>query len=177
MHDSESPHDSPSHDAPSRSQRRREALDVLQLAATLAGLSPAQLARVPLTEDLRAEVQRTRAVSAHIARKRQTQYLAKQLRSLDEPALAAIRGVLGEDRGHAQREAAALHRSERWRERLLDEGDGALADFIAEHPAADRQQLRQLVRNALRERAAGNPPHAQRELFRMIVRAAQADAG
>ncbi|MBX3700557.1 MAG: DUF615 domain-containing protein [Dokdonella sp.] len=176
MHDNETPGDALATPEPSRSQRRRDALDVLQLAQALASLSPAQLAPIPLTDPLRDEVQRTRAVTSHIARKRQEQYLAKQLRGLDEEALAAIRAVLGEDRGRAQREAAALHRSERWRQRLLDEGDAALAEFITEHPAADRQQLRQLVRNALAERKAGKPPHAQRELFR-LVRDTTATAG
>jgi len=63
----------PEYQEPSRSQLRREALDVLKLAQTLAALSDAQLARVPLSDDLRAEVQRTRAVTQQIARKRQSQ--------------------------------------------------------------------------------------------------------
>jgi len=153
---------------PSRSQQRRDALDVLRLAETLANLSEAQLARVPLDDDLREEVRRTRAVTSHIARKRQNQFLAKQMRGIDEDALAAIRAALAEDRDSARRGAAILHHVERWRERLLDEGDEALAEFIAAHAHADRQQLRQLVRNALAERARDKPPHAYRELFRVL---------
>ena len=153
---------------PSRSQQRRDALDVLRLAETLAALSEAQLSRVPLDDDLREEVRRTRAVTSHIARKRQNQFLAKQMRKLDEDSLAAIRAVLAEDRDSARRDAAVLHHVERWRERLLDEGDEALGEFIAEFPQADRQQLRQLVRNTLAERAKNKPPHAYRELFRVL---------
>src|SRR5690606_40438008 len=141
-------------DGPSRSQRRREALDVLRLAEILAGLGEAALARVPLDDDLREEVRRTRAVTSHIARKRQTQFLAKQMRKLDEQALGAIRGALGEDRDATAREVATMHRAESWRERLLEGGDEALAAFIATHPSADRQRLRQLVRNAAAERKA-----------------------
>lgn len=153
---------------PSRSQLRRDALDIFKLAEALASLSDAQLARVPLDDELREEVQRTRAVTSHIARKRQTQFLAKQLRKLDEEALEAIRKALAHDRAAMHREAAELHRVEAWRERLLEEGDEALAEFVAAHPAADRQQLRQLVRNALAERKANKPPHAYRELFREL---------
>lgn len=158
----------PAPELPSRSQRRREALDVLHLAETLANLSEAQLARVPLDDDLREEVRRTRAVTSHIARKRQNQFLAKQMRGLDEDTLAAIRTALAEDRASAHRETAALHRVEQWRERLLAEGDEALGEFIAEFPQADRQQLRQLVRNALAERKAAKPPRAYRELFHIL---------
>ncbi|NCT68353.1 MAG: DUF615 domain-containing protein [Rhodanobacteraceae bacterium] len=153
---------------PSRSQRRRDALDILKLAETLAALSEAELSRVPLDDDLREEVRRTRAVTSHIARKRQTQFLAKQMRKLDEDALETIRRALAHDRAQAHREAAALHEAEAWRERLLDGGDDALNALLAEHSGADRQQLRQLVRNAKAERERNKPPHAYRELFREL---------
>jgi ribosome-associated protein len=160
--------DEPLYDGPSRSQQRREALDIFKLAETLAALSDAQLARVPLADDLLAEVRRTRAVTSHIARKRQTQFLAKQLRKLDETEVEPIRKALADDRDKAHRETAALHRVETLRERLLEGGDEALSEFIAAYPSADRQRLRQLVRNALAERKTNKPPHAQREIFREL---------
>jgi ribosome-associated protein len=153
---------------PSRSQQRREALDIFKLAEALADLSDAQLTRVPLSDELLDEVRRTRAVTSHIARKRQTQFLAKQLRNIDDAEVDAIRKALADDRDTAHRETAALHRVESWRERLLDGGDDVLGEFIAAHPSADRQRLRQLVRNALAERKANKPPHAYRELFREL---------
>lgn len=168
MHD---PHDDGPRDEslePSRSQLRRDALDILKLAETLAALSEAELARVPLDEDLREEVRRTRAVTSHIARKRQAQYLAKQMRKLDAEAIEAIRYALGVDREKAHRETAMMHRLETWRERLLAEGDDALSELLALHPGADRQRLRTLVRNAQAERKANKPPHAFRELFREL---------
>ena len=155
-------------DGPSRSQLRREALDVLKLAQALAQLSDAQLARVPIEDDLRAEVQRARGVKQQIAHKRQTQYLAKQMRKLDDAALDAIRATLDHDRERAHRETAALHRVEHWRARLLAEGDEGINALMAECPAADRQQLRTLARQAVSERDAARPPHAQRELFRVL---------
>jgi ribosome-associated protein len=162
---------------PSRSQLRREALDIFKLAEMLAALSEAELARVPLDDALREEVRRTRAITSHIARKRQTQFLAKQLRKLDEADIEAVRTALASDRDKAHRETAAQHRLERWRERLLDGGDEVLAAFIAEHPRADRQHLRQLVRNALAERKADRPLHAYRELFRALREASESHAG
>src|SRR3546814_8606099 len=51
---------------------------------------------------------------------------------------------------------------------LLEEGDAALAELIEAHPSADRQQLRQLARNTLDERKRNKPPHAFRELFRLL---------
>src|SRR5512138_1748803 len=130
----------------SRSQRRREALDVLRLAQTLSAMSDAQLRHVPLSADLLDEVRRARAVHQQIARKRQDQFLAKRMRQLDDPELEAIRAALEHDRDLARRESAALHQVEVWRDRLIAEGDDALAALLAEHAQADRQQLRQLAR-------------------------------
>jgi ribosome-associated protein len=153
---------------PSRSQQRREALEIFVLAETLAAQSDAQLSRVPLDEEILGEVRRTRAVTSHIARKRATQFLAKQLRKLDESDLDPIRAALAQDRAQAHHEAAALHRLETWRDRLIAEGDVALDELLAMHPAANRQQLRQLARNARAERDSGKPLHAYRELFRAL---------
>jgi len=153
---------------PSRSQRRREALDVLKLAQQLAGLSDAQLKSVPLSEDLLDETRRARAVTQQIAHKRQVQFLAKQMRKLDDEELGAIRAALENDRELARREAAGLHRIEGWRQRLIEDGDEALGELIAQYPHADRQLLRQLARNARGERERNKPLHAYHELFRAL---------
>jgi ribosome-associated protein len=153
---------------PSRSQLRRDALEVFKLAETLAALSDAELSRVPLDEEILAEVQRTRVVTSHIARKRATQFLAKQLRKLEETDIEPIRAALEHDRAKAHHDAAVLHRLETWRERLIDEGDAALDELLALHPSADRQHLRQLARNARAERDREKPLHAYRELFRAL---------
>ena len=153
---------------PSRSQLRREALEVFELAEALAALSDAELSRVPLADEIRDEVVRTRAVTSHIARKRATQFLAKQLRKLDETDIESIRAALENDRVKAHQETAALHRVESWRTRLIDEGDAALDELLAVHPSADRQHLRQLARNARVERDREKPLHAYRELFRAL---------
>ncbi|WP_028771270.1 ribosome biogenesis factor YjgA [Silanimonas lenta] len=159
----------------SRSQKRREALDVLAMAGKLMEASRATLGQLPLPDDLRALVIDSQRITSHIARKRQTQYLAKQMRRESEEVLDALRAALEHTKEDARREAAALHRIEHWRQRLIDEGDAALAEFLAAHPAADRQQLRALVRNARAERLANRPPHSFRELFR-VLRALMAEA-
>ncbi|WP_425602275.1 ribosome biogenesis factor YjgA [Luteimonas aquatica] len=154
--------------SPSRSQQRREALDVLALAQQLAGLDAGQLARLPIPDHLHPHIAEARRITSHIARKRQLAYLAKQMRREEDETLDAIRDALDAGGEAARREAALLHRAERWRERLLAEGDAALGELLAEHPAADRQRLRTLARNAGEERAKQKPPHSYRELFREL---------
>ena len=76
--------------SPSRSQQRRDALEVLELAEKLASLTPTQLAKLPIPEDLLPHLEHTRKITAHIARKRQLAFLAKQMRREDDEALEAV---------------------------------------------------------------------------------------
>ena len=155
--------------SPSRSQQRRDALDVLALAGQLATLEPGRLARLPVPEHLLPHIAEARRITSHIARKRQLAFLAKQMRREDDEALDAIRDALDAGGEAARRETARLHRAESLRERLLDGGDAALGELLDDYPSADRQQLRQLVRNALDERAKNKPPRAFRELYRAVL--------
>ncbi|WP_447786121.1 ribosome biogenesis factor YjgA [Stenotrophomonas bentonitica] len=152
----------------SRSQNRRDALDVLALGEKLVSLTPAQLARVPVPEDLLPHIAEAKRITAHIAHKRQLAFLAKHMRREDDATLDAIRDALDANSDTSRREVAALHRAEDWRERLLKDGDTALSALLAEYPQADRQQLRTLVRNAQAERAKNKPPRAFREIYQVL---------
>lgn len=152
----------------SRGQRRREALEVLALGEKLVALTPAQLARLPVPEDLLPHIAEAKRITSHIAHKRQLAFLAKQMRREDDETLEAIRDALDANSETSRREVAVMHRIENWRERLIDEGDAALAGLLDEYPAADRQHLRQLVRNAQEERARNRPPRAFREIYQIL---------
>jgi ribosome-associated protein len=154
--------------SPSRSQNRREALEIYTLGEKLVSLTDAQLAKLPVPESLLPHIRECRRITAQIAHKRQLQYLAKQMRREDDETLDAIRDALDEKGEAARREVAAMHRVEAWREKLLAEGDDALAQLLDEYPNADRQLLRQLVRNTLEERKRNKPPRAFRELYRAL---------
>ena len=154
--------------SPSRSQERRDALEVLALGDRLSGLTDAQLAKLPIPEALLPHILETRRITSHIARKRQLAFLAKQMRREDDETLDAIRDALEEKGEAARQETAAMHRAEAWRERLLEEGDAALSELLDAHPGADRQHLRQLVRSALEERRRNKPPRAYRELYKAV---------
>lgn len=153
---------------PSRSEERRDALAVLELAKRLVEQPEARLLQIPMDEDLRDLARAAQRITAQIAHKRQVQFLAKHLRREEPEALDAIRAALDHDKSDHRREAQALHQVEYWRDRLVAEGDAALTELLDKHPAADRQRLRQLARNAALEKTRNKPPHAFRELFREL---------
>ncbi len=150
---------------PSKSQRKRDAEELRRLGRTLVELAPDRLARVPLPEQLADAIELARRIKAHGGRRRQIQLIGKLMRQIDvEPIREAL--------AHMERESAATtaqhHELEAWRERMLAEGDEAVAEFLSIHPEAEVQKLRHLVRQAKRERGTGQPPRHSRELFRFL---------
>ncbi len=150
----------------SKSRRKRDAHAWQKLGEDLVGLTEAEFERLGLPEPLAQAVCEARGLSRG-ALKRQLKYLGRLLREADAGPVAEARDrVLGDKR----RANAEFHRLERWRDRLIAEGDGALQEFLAEWPAADRRQLRQLTRNAQKEQArdAQSTRRATRTLFRYL---------
>ncbi|RXR08414.1 ribosome biogenesis factor YjgA [Pseudoxanthomonas composti] len=162
--------------SPSRTQQRKDALEVRELAEQLVALTPAQLAQLPLSEELAEHVRDTKKVTSHIAHKRQLQFLAKQMRKEDDATLEAIRDAMSLGGESARRDTALMHQAETWRERLLEEPD-ALTELLDLHPQADRQQLRQLIRNVADERRKNKPPASYRALYRAVRQLLGAEEG
>ena len=152
-------------EAPSRSQRKREADETRSLAKRLIDLKPAVLAGLPLDDSVVEAIEDARKIRSHIARKRQMQYCAKLLRRFDEQP---IRDALEELDLAALQLTARQHRSEAWRDHLLETGDEALGQLLSQRRDVDAQSVRQVLRNAQRELKAGKPPAAARSLFRSL---------
>ncbi|MGM0702641.1 MAG: ribosome biogenesis factor YjgA [Pseudomonadota bacterium] len=150
---------------PSKSQLKREMHALQALGEKIIALRDAERARLPLSDDLLAAVEETGRIRSREARRRHMQYVGKLMRRED---LDAIHAVFEQMEQETQRRDLAFHRLERWRDRLIDEGDAAVEAFIADHPDVDRQALRQLVRNARQERERDKPPTNARRLFRLI---------
>ncbi len=153
---------------PSRGEQRREALAVLELASKMIEQNDSRISQLPMSAELVDLTLASKKITSQIARKRQMQFLAKQLRRQDDEVLVAIRAALDFDKNVSRQETASLHRVEAWRDRLIEEGDAALAELLNEFPSADRQHLRQLARNAKEEKLKNKPPHAFRDLFREL---------
>lgn len=149
----------------SRSQRKREMLALQELGARLMELSPAQWQALNPGPALSQALEESRRVKGHNARRRHAKRLGKLLRDEEADRVRALFAHLDGDRREERRR---LHRLERWRERLLADGDAALEALLAEVPGADRQRLRQLVREGRRERDEERPPASQRRLFRYL---------
>ena len=149
----------------SKSQRRREALETRSLASELIKLNAVRLGRVPLDDAVRSAIMEARQIRSHVARKRQLQYVAKLLRRIDpEPIVQTLEEFDGEARQLTGRQ----HRSETWRDFLLESGDHAVDVLMQQRNDVDTQAIRQLIRNVHKEAARNKPPASARALFRLL---------
>ncbi|WP_447955735.1 ribosome biogenesis factor YjgA [Vreelandella sp. EE7] len=150
---------------PSKSQLKREMHELQALGETLIAMKPAERARFPLSDDLLAAIEETTRIRSHEGRRRHMQYVGKLVRKEDLEAIHAVFDAIEAEKNQRDH---AFHRLEKWRDRLIDEGDPAVDRFLAEHPDADRQAIRQLVRNARKERDQEKPPVSARKLFKHL---------
>jgi ribosome-associated protein len=151
--------------APSKASLKREAHAVLALAKALVAMDRKRLMALELPEAVRDAALQAQAIKSHSAHKRQLQYLAKQMRKVDHDAIERQLEQL--DRA-ARRQVQHFHEIEQWRDRLIEQGDNAVDSLLARYPNADRQRLRQYIRQARQEQRAQRPPRAARALFRYL---------
>lgn len=145
--------------------RQKEAMHELQeLGGELVNLSRDQLKRIDLPEDLHAAILDWQRFTKHEAKRRQLQYIGKIMRGLDPEPIRAGLALL---RGESAAETARLHRLERLREKLLED-EKTLHEIAAAWPTADMTQLRQLRRNAIKEKESGRPPKNYRAIFQIL---------
>lgn len=163
FHDDESLE--PVDEGKSKTQIKRE-MDALQeMGKRLLALKPDQLAKLELTDKLRLALAEASRHTARGALKRHMSYVGKLMRDQDIEQIQSYLDLFdSSSAAHNQH----FHQIERWRDRLLTGRADELELFMLAYPAADRQHLRQLARQAAKEAEQNKPPAAARKLFKAI---------
>ena len=149
----------------SKTQIKNQMHELQALGARLLELNAEQLAKVTLDERLRQAIEEARRIKSNGAMKRHLQFIGKLMRSEDAELIEQQMGVFEAGK---QAHTQLFHKLERWRDRLIHEGNNALQAYIEETPAADVQHLRQLIRNAQKEHSQNKPPASARKLFKYL---------
>ena len=79
-----------------------------------------------------------------------------------------IRQALDKLKNRHNQQVVLFHKLENLRDRLIDQGDDAIAEVLNLWPDADRQQLRTLIRNAKKEKEGNKPPKSARQIFQYL---------
>ncbi len=156
-------------EGPSKSDRKREHKALQLLARRLLELPVGKIAGLGLEDELAEAVRVGRGIKASSARQRQIRHVANLL---DEDVTARLSALLDGDGAAHAREVARFHALERWRDRLLAEGDAALTEFLDAHPGADAAALRTAMRQARKDMGSVRAAASSRRLFQLLKQAA-----
>ncbi|GAB3362891.1 MULTISPECIES: ribosome biogenesis factor YjgA [Giesbergeria] len=167
------------HDA-SRTDLKRESDALQDLGKDLLTLRADLFQRIGLPDKLADALAEARRITNFEGKRRQMQFVGKLMRKLDEDVVAAARAALEEQRNGSAADKLLLHQAEHWRDLLIAQ-DTAQAQWIAQYPGTDIQQLRALIRQARKDapsahdatvaEAQGLAPRkgrAYRELFALV---------
>ena len=148
----------------SKTEMKNDMNDLQKLGEELVALKPAALEKFPISDDLYVAIKDAQRFKNE-ARRRQLQYIGKLMRNIDpQPIQAALDKLRNK---HAQA-TAELHKLEMLRDRVVEEGDATIEEIMDTYPTADRQRLRQLARQAKKEKQQAKPPKASREIFQIL---------
>ena len=170
----------------SRSEQKRRAKAIEQLAHELVELSASELRKLPTDDFLRQEIKAAQPLKGS-ARKRQIKYVAKELRDLDpEPLL----DFLADRKGSKLKQDRDFQELERLRQDILSEaiaayqeaqtaGESLGEEWQSELAASAAAELPGLdltaINRAARRYARSRKPTYGREVFRLL-RAAKEQA-
>ena len=148
-------------DLPSRSQLKRDSQELRDLSEKLVLMANSHLEKITLDSGLLAAIKEARRLKNLDARRRQIQYIGKLMRNID---LTEIRYSIDKLNHQSQTFRQHFAMLEQWRDRLIDEGNSAIEEFLIDYPNADRQKIRNLSRQASREKTGT----AKTKLFKYL---------
>lgn len=148
----------------SKTRRKKQMAELQDVGAALVSLSPEQLKRLGLPEDLLEAVLECRTITKHEARRRQMQYIGKLMRHVDAAPIVEQLRAFSEP---SRKQTAVFHVAEQWRLEMLAD-DAAIDRFAREYPEADAKRLRAIAAAAREEKSSARAPKHFRELFHAI---------
>jgi ribosome-associated protein len=152
---------------PSKTQRKQKAHDLQDLGQDLVELPSSRLVGLDMPEILRDAIAQYKRTRSFEGKRRQLQYIGKQMRFADE---APLREAVAAYKLGSAKDTLKLHETERWRDELVADDDAATR-WAVEFPGSDLQRLRSLIRAARKDAAAAPEQRngrGYRELFQFI---------
>ncbi|MBA6346953.1 MULTISPECIES: ribosome biogenesis factor YjgA [unclassified Colwellia] len=147
----------------SKSEVKREMIQLQIFGQSLIDLSKHQRSKIPFTEEIKdALILADKIKNKHEALRRHVRHLA---RILSESDLEPIKHALDVMANKHQQETAKFVKLEKMRDDAIDEGNDFVEALLNEHESMERQKLRQLVRQAAKEKKSEKLGKYYKELF------------
>ena len=135
----------------SKSEQKRDDLALQDLGQSLMELKQTDQQRLPLSDGLKKGLEEARRITSNEARRRHSLYIGRLVRESNsdqiEQALAALKDPFRQQRLSNWVDQIAASEQPR-------DADSTLQQILEAYPHGDRQQLRNLTRNALKAKLA-----------------------
>lgn len=151
----------------SRTDIKLAAQHVTDIGVQLGELSETAIKKMGLPSELLDALLLLKRMDPGPAIKRQRLFIGKWLRK-HEDELSEIKTKLDALEQRAKKQNLHFQKLERWRDRLISDHDDALNEFMQDFPQADRNLIRQHIRNAIKEAEMEKPPKSSRALFQYL---------
>ena len=148
----------------SKTELKKDSKKIQAFGKKISELSSEEISSFKFPDTILKAIKDCKSIKSNVAKKRQVQYLGKLLREID---LSKVYLKMDQINSNSQLEVRNNHKAEIWRERLIQDKN-ALTELIRFCPDVDRQKIRQLIQNTLKETKASNPPKYYRQLFKYI---------
>ncbi len=136
----------------SKTQKKKEAEALQKLGEELANLPASQLKHLELPQDLYKALVDAKTITSNVAARRHRQFIGALMRDVDpEPIRLALATFKADPSQVVQ--PKTNKETEAWLNKLLTGSHDAIEEFLSLNPQTDRQHLRQLIRNANKDRA------------------------
>lgn len=153
----------PYSERPNKTALKREIKVLHDLGRELVELAQSKFETIPLSERMYDAISSGKKMKKS-ALQRQLRFISSIMSEEDVEAIQLQLRLLAQPLEKANDE---FHQLEDWRDQLIA-GDNDLLNTLVDKIQADRQQLRQLVRNATKEAQQNKPPKASRLLFKYL---------
>ncbi len=153
----------PYSERPNKTALKREMKILHDLGRELIELPDSKFATIPLSERMYDAVFSGKKMKKS-ALQRQLRYISSIMPEEDVEAIQLQLRVLAQPIEKANDE---FHQIEGWRDQLIT-GDEELINTLVNEIQADRQKLRQLARNAIKEQQLNKTPKSSRLLFKYL---------
>ena len=152
-------------DGPSKSQLKRDSHALQAMGKELVEMPEGKLQKFNLPDSLKEAIYEARKLKNREAKRRHLQYIGKLMRISD---IDEIQITLDKMDHQSLTYRQHFKQLEVWRERIITQGNKGIESFLKDYPRAERQQLRNLQRQANREIELKKPPVASRKIFEYI---------
>lgn len=152
----------------SKSQIKREMLALQKLGEKLCSLPLKVVNDFDLDERLFSAYETAQTIHSNVAKKRHRQFVGKILRKLPPETVELLEKQIKEYDNDVHSQTDKFHQIEAYRDEILTFGDKAINQLLDQYPILERTYLRQLVRNANKEKEKQKPPKSARLLFKYL---------